>query len=630
MLSCVLKPRGDTLVLNGTILILMKRVFISRFLPLIVAMLLGVVSSWAQVSFTANAPSLVEKSGRPFQVEFTVDAEPDRGSLVAPSFEGFDVLAGPATSVGQSVQFINGKQTSSYTCTYTYTLKAKSSGKYTVGQATIKVDGKQYATNPITIEVIEGRSDDAGSTSNRTKDGVVLRWELSDREIYKGEAVRASLVLYYNVNIQNITNYVMGTFENFWSQELQVPSPDSRAEYNGRVYNTFKIAEYLLIPQSSGNITLPEASLDAIVLVPSEDGYYDMFFGRQWDEEVHTLATKATSIKVKEFPKGAPASFRGAVGNFTWEYTLPQESIDINSSSKVSVTISGEGNLKFITAPEFTLPKSFEVYDTTIEESIQNTNSGVQGHITYSYPFVARAAGDFEISPIEFTYFNPSTERYETLTTGQITLNVVDVYATKAARGGAYNESLAIPVGSPMPARSYSAGGDIRHIRYIKDGALPTSKSDMLLFSNTYWLIILACVVLFVAIFVIMRQRIRANRNVVARRMKRADKVAIQRLRMANKSMKEGDRHAFYEEILRAMWGYISDKFNIPVANLTKETIREVLSHRGVDDADVEQFCQIISRADEAQYAPMVDDDMSGVYMDAVDAISKIESAVKH
>lgn len=609
---------------------MMKRVFISRFLPLVVAMLLGVVSSWAQVSFNVNAPSPVEKGER-FRVEFTVDAEPDRGSFVSPSFEGFDVIAGPATSIGQSVQFINGKQSSSYTCTYTYTIKAVESGKFIIDRATIEVDGKQYSTKPLSVEVIDAGSNTSGSASGgnvggsnnalpsrRSGDGVLLRWVLSDNEVYKGETVRASLMLYYYDELGDIADLDMGPFENFWSQELPVQSTISRDHYNGRVYNTYKLRECLLSPQGTGELALPEVSLKAIVLVPLEPSSYDIFFGSRYDEEIRTVRTKPTAVTVKEFPSGAPASFKGAVGDFSISYDLPDGDININSADEVSVTISGEGNLNFITAPEFTLPKSFELYDTKIEEKIQNMNNGVRGSITYRYPFVARAAGDFDISPIEFSYFDPSTGRYETLSTEPIKLTIVDDGSGATVQGGGGG---AIGYGDAKVLD--------KDIHYIFTEKLVDEERSTLLFSSTYWTVIIVCVIAFVAIFIIMRQRIRANHNIVARRMKRADKVAIQRLRLANKYMKEGNRHAFYEETLRAMWGYISDKFNIPVANLTKETIREELAQRGVSSDDAENFCQIISRADEAQYAPTTDGDMSGVYMDAIDAISKIESVVK-
>ena len=594
-------------------------------------MLLGVVSSWAQVSFNVNAPSPVE-IGERFRVEFTVDAEPDQDSFVCPTFEGFDVLAGPSTSVGKSVQYVNGSHSSSYTCTYSYVLVAHEAGKFTIDKATIEVSGKQYATKPLLIEVVDGAFDTSGdepsdegtsgtttTPSRRGRDGVLLRWVLSDNEVYEGETVRASLMLYYYEELEGVANMDMDSFDNFWSQDLPIQSPESRAEYNGRVYNTYKLRECLLSPHGTGELSLPAATLEVVVLIPLEPNPRDLFFSRRYDREVRYIKTPPTTIKVKEFPAGAPASFNGAVGDFSMSFNIPEESINANSADEVTVTISGEGNLNFMTAPEFNLPNSFELYDTKVEESVQSTSRGVSGSIVYSYPFVARATGDFEVPPIEFSYFDPSTERYETLSTDTIRLNIVD-------------DGRVAPTLNSSSATIGYGGAKIleKDIHYIFTTRLEDNEHSTLLFSNVYWIVVVLCVVTFVVVFVVMRQRIRANHNIVARRMKRADKVAIQRLRLANKYMKEGNRHAFYEETLRAMWGYISDKFNIPVANLTKETIREELTQRGVSSDDAANFCNIISRADEAQYAPTTDGDMSSVYMDAIDAISKIESVVKH
>ena len=592
-------------------------------------MVLGITSSWAQVSFTVDAPSPVSLGDR-FLVEFTVDSEPDNRSFEEPTFEGFDVLAGPSTSVGQSIQFINGKQTSSYSCTYTYVLLPREEGKFQIGSASIKVDGKTYRTKPLPIEVVAGDATPQTSTPEAqiTKDNIMLRWVVSDTEVYKGETVRASLILYYNVALADCSNLDIGTFDNFWSQDLVIHNPASRTEYNGRIYDTYTFFDYQLIPQSDGTLLLPEASATAVAMVYSQSSSRDIFFGgREIYEIPRLIKTEPTAITVKPYPDGAPASFKGAVGSFTMTSTLPTEDIKINSADEVSITITGSGNFKFFTSPTLTLPKSFELYDTKIEENIQSSNNGISGRVTYSYPFVARASGEFDIEPIEFTYFDPSLGEYRTLSTEPIKLNVVNdgsALATSTAYGG-------------VNPKGYDSHKEYnKEIRYIKTNEISKEdssttlfgSSSMILFSTTYWVIIAVLIALFVATFFILRQRIRANRNVVVRRMKRADKVAIQRLKVAHQHMSRGERHAFYEEILRAMWGYISDKFNIPVSNLTKEAIREELTSRGMSIEEAEQFCTIISRADEAQYAPSTDSDMSAVYGDAIDVISKIEAVI--
>ena len=330
------------------------------------------------------------------------------------------------------------------------------------------------------------------------------------------------------------------------------------------------------------------------------------------------LKSAPVTIKVKEFPEGAPLSFNGAVGSFSLRSTMPETEVDANSADQIELTISGTGNLKFITAPRITLPESFEVYDTKVVDNCKITATGTTGSLTYTYPFVARSAGTFTIPSIEFSFFNTETQAYETLATEPFTLVVKDdgSGALASSASSSYN------YGAPMRQLD-------RDIRFIHTGDLPNRAAAAFIFTPLYWLVVVLIVALTVVLFVVLRRRIRERNNTVARRMRHADKIAVQRLRMAERYMNVHNRHSFYEEMLRAMWGYIGDKFNIPVASLTKEKIREELYRRNVAEATAEQFCEIISRSEEAQYAPSATGEMDEIYAEAVEVISKIESAVK-
>jgi hypothetical protein len=595
-------------------------------ITLVAMMLLTAVASWAQASFTVNAPALTAL-GQPFRVEFSIDAEADSNTFKAPSFEGFDILAGPSVSTGHSVQFINGKQSSSYNCTYTYVLMPTEVGKYNIGQATIKVKGKSYSTKSLLIEVIaekESASSKEASSQNPEarigKDDILLRLRISDTELYKGESMRASLVLYTRVSVSNIADINIPPFEGFWSQETSFDNTPSREEYNGRIYETYKLKEYLLSPQKSGKLNIEPTTMEVIVPVTIQEnnGFDPIFGGRRTYEVKRTLSTQPTTVNVKEFPANAPASFNGAVGEFTLQSTMPQSIINANSSDQIEITISGSGNLKFITAPAVSLPESFEVYDTKVADNVKLAGDITTGSTTYTYPFVARSAGSFTIPPIAFSYLNPTTGEYHTLTTEAFTIEVKDDgKSTAAANVAGYNN-----YGSPMRQLD-------REIRFIHTGSLPLKAAPAFILTPLYWLAIVLLVALFIVAYVALRKRIRENNNAVAHRMKHADKVAVQRLRVAQRYMTEDNKRAFYEEMLRAMWGYISDKFNIPVSNLTKETIREELYRRNVTASVGEQFCEIISRSEEAQYAPSTTESMDVVYADAVEVISKIESAIK-
>lgn len=597
-----------------------------RHFMLVLSLLMLSWAASAQVSFTVDAPALTAL-GRPFNVAFTIDAEPEQNSFKAPEFqENFDVVAGPSTSVGRSMQFINGKQSSSYNYTITYALMPRESGTFTIGSASVKVDGKTYTTRPMLVEVIAEKQGAGVKTPNTSPEGsigrddILLRLKVSDTELYKGESLRASLVLYTRVTVENIESLTMPPFDGFWSQELSFDNAPSREEYNGRVYETYKITELLLSPQESGKIVIPEAVMDVVAQVVVQDrrNYDPIFGGRQVYRVSRELKSAPVTINVKEFPAGAPQSFNGAVGNFSLRSTMPAAEIDANSADQIELTISGTGNLKFITAPRITLPESFEVYDTKVVDNCKVTATGTTGSLTYTYPFVARSAGTFTIPRIEFSFFNPDTQAYETLATEPFTLVVKDDGSIAAS----------------APATSnYNYGGPMRQldrdIRFIHTGKLPKRAAAAFILTPLYWLAIVAMVALFMLIYAVLRKRIRERSNTVARRMRHADKMAVQRLRMAERYMNEANRHAFYEEMLRAMWGYISDKFNIPVASLTKEKIREELYRRNVAEATAEQFCEVISRSEEAQYAPSASGEMTDIYAEAVEVISKIESAVK-
>ena len=596
-----------------------------RHFLLVLTLLMTSWAASAQVSFTVDAPALTAL-GQPFRVAFTLDAEPDDGSFKAPSFEDFDVLAGPSVSTGHSVQFINGKQSSSYNCTYTYVLMPRENGTFTIGAASVRVDGKTYTTKSMLIEVITEKQGTGGNNTGTSpessigKDDIVLRLKVSDTDLYKGESLRASLVLYTRVTVENIESLTMPPFDGFWSQELTFDNAPSREEYNGRVYETYKITELLLSPQESGKIVIPEAVMDVVAQVVVQDrrNYDPIFGGRQVYRVSRELKSAPVTINVKEFPAGAPQSFNGAVGNFSLRSTMPEAEIDANSADQIELTISGTGNLKFITAPRITLPESFEVYDTKVVDNCKITATGTTGSLTYTYPFVARSAGTFTIPRIEFSFFNPDTQTYETLATEPFTLVVKD--------------DGSIPASVPTSS-SYNYGGPMRQldrdIRFIHTGKLPSKAAAAFVLTPLYWLVIVAMVAGFILVYALLRKRIRERSNTVARRMRHADKIAVQRLRMAERYMTEQNRHAFYEEMLRAMWGYISDKFNIPVASLTKEKIREELYRRNVAEATAEQFCEVISRSEEAQYAPSASGEMTEIYAEAVEVISKIESAVK-
>ena len=597
-------------------------------------------SAAEKVTFEANSPLMVAV-GEAFRVEFTLNAEPDADSFKAPSFEGFDVIAGPSVSTGSSIQYINGSISKSFSYGITYVLLPQAAGNVTIGAAEAKVDGTAYRTKPLPIEIVnegdasrarqqpQGRTGGSGDAQASAqgqvaKDDILLRAVVSRSSVYKNEPLHVAFKLYTRVPYVNIVPESAPSFNGFWSQDLTDPNSArvGRETYNGKVYETRVLYDYLLYPQQVGSLTIDPVDMTVVAQVVVQSRNADPFFGS--GREVFNVPRKVQSqratVTVKPLPSGAPSSFSGAVGRFTMDTQLPSERIAANSGATFTVKISGTGNLTFVQAPKLPLPTSFEQYNVKTTESINTSATGISGYRQFEYPFIARAEGTYDIEPIEFTYFDPQRVQYVTLRSKPLTLEI-----TPDARGGG---DAVVMQGRGMSKEEVKMLG--QDIRFIKlGGAQLRSERVPFIFSAAYWILLLGVLALFTMIYVALRKQIRESQNVALVRGKRANKVAVQRFRAAKRYMEEQNRHAFYEEMLRALWGYMSDKFNIPVANLTKENVREELHKRGVSSEDSQRFTDIITQCDEAQYSPVETARMNDVYSEGVNLISRIESVIK-
>ena len=592
-----------------------------------------------EVTFEVKAPMMVA-AGEAFRVEFSVSADPDKDSFTAPSFEGFDLLAGPSVSQSRSFQIVNGQSKASYNVSYFYVLAGSAAGNFTIGPATVTVGGKRYSTRPLPVEVVDEKGSggtQSGQSGNsvreseaeRTADGrigkddLMLRLVLSRNTVYKGEPVRASLKLYQRVPIVGSNGGKYPSFNGFWAQQLNSDERQSRREtYDGKIYETTVLAEYLLYPQQSGELTIDPAEINVVaqVVVQNSNRRHDPFFGSMPDvyNVERKLQTGRTTVNVKPLPAGAPPSFTGAVGRFTMEATAPAAELKANSAATYTMRISGTGNLAFVQAPALTLPSSFEQYTVKTTESIRTSHEGATGYRQFEYPFIARAEGSYEIAPVEFTFFDPAAGRYETLHAKAATVEV-----SPDASG---QDSTVRIVSGLSKEDVRMLGRDVR----IKLGKADLRDiSQPFLFSGAYFTAAGAIVLLFAILYLVIRKRMRDNRNTALVRGRRANKAAVQRFRAAARHMKEGDSRAFYEEMLRAMWGYMGDKLNIPVADLTKENVREELHRRGVDAAVSQRFADIVTRCEEAQYSPSGQAAAEEIYARGVEFVSKIESVVK-
>lgn len=617
------------------------RDFIAKFiLTLFGLAALAPASGAGKVVFEASSP-LAVAAGEPFRMEFALNAKPDEDSFAAPAFDGFDVLAGPAVSRGSSIQIVNGSMTKSVNYTITYVLLPRAAGNVTVGAAEIAVDGTTYRTEPVLIEVVDeaaagaGRGDGGARPEARQPQGdaearvaaddILLRASVSRSSVYKGEPLRVVFKLYQRVDIVGFESVQFPSFNGFWAQELTSDNPvRSRETLDGKVYETMVAKEYLLYPQQAGRLVIDPAEVTAVARVVVQSPRNMDPFGFGGGPEFYNVPRKVRSqkieIAVKELPAGAPASFNGAVGRFSLETVPLPDRLAANSAATYTVKIAGTGNLTFVQAPKLTLPASFEQYNVKTTESIRTSASGATGYRQFEYPFIARADGTYDIDPVEFSYFSPERMQYVTLTSKPLRLEITP---DEAAGGEAV-----VMQGRGMSKEEVRLLG--QDIRFIKLGGAQLRRDGRPFFlGRTYFLLLAAVAGAFAIAFAALRRRIRDAQNAALVRGKRANKVAVQRLRAAKRHMEAQDRRAFYEEMLRALWGYAGDKFNIPVANLTKENVREELQKRGAAPEEAQRFTEIITRCDEAQYAPVASVRMSDVYAEGVDLISRIESAIK-
>lgn len=591
------------------------------------------------IQFEAGVPRMVAV-GEAFRIEFSLNAKPD--DFTPPAFEGFDVLAGPTTSQGQSVSIVNGKVSQLVSFSYTYVLQARSAGTLTIPAARVKVKGKEYASQPVPIEVVAadampqgapaGQSSGAGSSQRSgsatvAADDVLVRVSVNRNQVYKGQPVKATFKLYTRVPLGGIEKATYPAFNGFWAQDLNVDGYNwQRETYNGKVYDARIIKETLLYPQQSGTLYIEQFSLTVVAQIMSQaaprGSLFDDFFGGgpQVHEVRKNLTASPIRITVEEFPAGAPATFNGAVGQFQISSSLADTTLAANSSGTYLLKVAGNGNLPLIQAPKLSLPTSFEQYNMKTTESLNPTTMGIAGYRQFEYPFIPRGEGRYTIDPVEFSYFDPDKKQYVTLSTPAYSVNILADSTSSAAgeRGlvsGISKEELKILD---------------QDIRFIRIGSPDLKKRGSYWFGSlSYWLLLLALLGAGIGCYLYLKKQLRDRKNTTLVRNKKANKVALQRLKAALGHMNAADERMFYEEMLKALWGYMSDKLNIPVANLTKDNIREELLRRGLPAEQSERFIQLISDCEYAQYSPSSSGHMNEIYNTAVKMLSKFESVIK-
>lgn len=597
------------------------RKFVLVFLTLFSALI-----SLAQVKFEASAPLSVSVGDR-FRVEFVL-TNGEGTNFAQPSFSGAEVLAGPSVATGTHTLVVNGKQSSQAIQTFTFIMQAQSAGSVKVGAATILAGGKSYTTKPLVIEVVGKAAQQNGTSGNAAQtiasDDVLLRVELNKTNVYKGEAIVATLKFYSRIPISGVDNVKYAAFNGFWTQELNiVDQQPMRATVNGKAYTGQVVRQWLIFPQKSGVLEIEqnEFTVVAQITVPGGAGggsLLEEFFGDMGGRTEFVkrkVLSPTVKINVKELPKPEPSDFNGAVGRFNMEASISGNSFPANSSGNITLKISGSGNFPLITTPEIVLPAAFEKYDVKINDQVKYSTEGASGSKSYEFPFITRAEGEYEIAPIEFSYFDVASKSYKRLSSGDFKVAITKGDGSASTAGafisGVTKEDLKM------------LGSDIRFIK-VGNPELK-SKDDKFLWSGLFFILLAIIIALFVGAMMVLRKLVERRGDVVRIKNKKANKVAIRRLKISHAYMVTNNKDRFYEEMLRALWGYIGDKLAIEVADLTKDRVNEQLLQRGVAQEQADQFLKLIADCELAQYSPSDNLDMLNMYNNALDIIGNME-----
>lgn len=606
----------------------------------IIFLLFTILAAWQvkaadKVRFVAEAADVVV-SGDQVRLVFTVNSQ-DIKDFRAPSIKGFDVLMGPSRSQQSSIQIINGKRTSNSSTAFTYILLAGSPGTYTIPAASVEVNGEKVFSNAISIKVLpqdqtsgnSGNNGGGSASSSRSQaagsrisaNDLFITTTASKTTVHEQEAILLTYKVYTVVNLRQLYGK-MPDLKGFHTQEVELPQQKTFTleHYKGRNYNTTVWSQYVLFPQQTGKLEIPSITFDGVIAQQTvSDDPFDAFFnGGGYVEVKKKITTPKVVINVQPLP-AKPAGFSGAVGEFKLASSINATDVKTNDAVTIKLTLSGTGNMKLIGTPEVKFPQDFEIYDPKVTDDYKLTNSGLTGTKTFEYLAIPRHAGNFTIPAVEFTYFDLKSNSYKTLKT--------EAYNLKVAKGQGNADQVISDFTNKESVKML--GKDIRFIKLGDSSLRP--KGDFFFGTVGYYLCYLIPLLLFVVFAVIYRQKALDNANVAKVKTKKANKVATRRMKLAGKLLAENKKNEFYDEVLKALWGYISDKLSIPVSQLSKDNIEAELTNYGVQEALIAEFIGVLNECEYARYAPGNENEaMDKVYSASVEVISKMENSIKH
>jgi len=580
------------------------------FLLLLVAQLLS-----AQVEFTAKVSKKKLGVNERLRVDFVMNSEGDNFS--PPAFTGFTVVGGPSQSVSHS--WINGKR--SFSKIYTYMLSPTKRGSFTIKQAAIEIEGEVYKTIPIKVEVTAAidKPKNANDPNYIAQENIHLVAEVSNANPYLNEAVSVKYKLYVGnqVNVSNFDFVDNPKFTDFWSQNIDVKQLKFEiGTYKGEEYRYVVLRKSVLYPQKTGKLIIEPLTIDVVVNVPTNRR--DFFGGRQYQSVRHKVASGSRKITVKPFPeKGKPANFSGAVGEFEFDVTTTKSALKSGESLQATVKVSGRGNLKLFELPELVVPSSLEIYEPEHKENVRTSLSGMGGTISDVYTIVPQYKGNYPISKLIFSYFNPKTKSYHTLSSLE---HIVEVL-TGPTNSGTVNPSKDIIVSHQKVI------GNNNQFRSFHTSSNLISTHETQFFKTTlFWSLLLFPLLIIPGVLLFQKKKELIANDIKGNKIRKADKLAKKFLFEAKKNL--NDKDAFYESLHKSLHNYLKAKLQIETTEFSKEKIATVFGKNNINIDVTEKFISLVEACNLARFTPISSDAMQKDYDKAVRVISEIDKVI--
>jgi len=594
------------------------------------------------VQFTASAKPVVGV-GETFTLSYTVTGQ--ASGFKGPRINGFDVLSGPNSSTMSSIRSINGRTSMTISYTYSYLLQSIREGTFEIPGATVTVDSRTYKSNAVTVKVSKSQGGGSSSSQGSRQQGqtgqdaqsgpndVYVKASVSNANPLMGEGIIVTYKIFTRVQIAQLNINKISSFQGFWSQDLlgdKDKLQQSRQTINGDVYTVAEVRKVALFPLKSGRLVIDPLEMECLAQVRRQsksrtgdpffdDFFNDSFFSNSYATVEKKLKSNAVVVNVKPLPAaGKPADFSGAVGKFSFTSTIDKTQYKTNDPITLKFTVSGEGNIQLIDKLSVSFPPDFEVYDPKVTSNVNTSATGVSGNQVFEYLIIPRKPGKFTIKPVPFTYFDLKKNQYVTLMSPEYTLNVAK---------GSGDQRMVTYSGADKEDIQY-IGSDIRFI--VSKPFRLDNAGSMFFGSVWYFLLVLVPLVLFFLMWFLWRKELARRSDIALMKNRKATRVATKRLRKAESFLKQSKREEFYEEIYQALWGYLSDKFSIPMADLSRETVSETLKNRNVTEELINQFINTLDETEFARFAPGdKEEKMDEVYHKALEIISKIERELR-